>query len=78
MKGKVSLRLNARDLFGWQRYKALTQYGGTVDFSLTNRWDNRNFGASFTYRFGKQQGGQPRRRTSSTAEEEQRVGGAGN
>lgn len=76
MKGKASLGFNARDPFGWQRFKALTQYGVTIDIVINNRWDNRQFGASFTYRFGKPQGGQPRKRTSATAEEEQRVGGA--
>lgn len=78
MKGKASIRLNTRDPFGWQRFKATTKYGESVDLALNNRWDNRSFGASFTYRFGKTQVGQPRRRTSATAEEEQRVGGAGN
>lgn len=76
MKGKASMRLNLRDPFGWQRYRALIQYGGTVDIKINNRWDNRQFGANFTYRFGKQQG-QARKRTSGTEEEQQRVG-AGN
>ncbi|MBS1512062.1 MAG: TonB-dependent receptor [Bacteroidetes bacterium] len=73
LKGKGSLRLNARDPFGWQKYHGLTQYG-TVDIDIRNHWDNRQYGVSFTYRFGKQQG-QQRRRTSGTEEEQQRVGG---
>ena len=76
LKGKGSLRLTARDPFNWQKYKALTKYG-TVDISLTNRWDNRQYGINFTYRFGKQQQ-QQRRRASATAEEQSRVGSAGN
>ncbi|MBL7703894.1 MAG: TonB-dependent receptor [Ferruginibacter sp.] len=74
LKGKASLRLTARDPFGWQMYRAETKYGN-VDFSLRNRWDNRQYGVNFTYRFGKQQG-QSRRR-SATEEEQQRVGAGG-
>jgi hypothetical protein len=74
LKGKASLRLTARDPFGWQRYKAETKYGN-VDFSLVNRFDSRQYGVNFTYRFGKQQG-QSRRR-SATEEEQQRVGAGG-
>ncbi|HMK04746.1 MAG TPA: outer membrane beta-barrel family protein [Ferruginibacter sp.] len=75
LKGKASLRLNARDPFNWQSYRGLTRYGN-VDISIRNRWDNRQYGVNFTYRFGKQQG-QTRRRASATEEEQQRVG-AGN
>lgn len=74
LKGKASLRLTARDPFGWQMYRGETKYGN-VDFSLRNRWDNRQYGVNFTYRFGKQQG-QSRRR-SATEEEQQRVGAGG-
>ncbi|MBK7374840.1 MAG: TonB-dependent receptor [Chitinophagaceae bacterium] len=71
LKGKASLRINARDPFGWQRYSGLTRYGN-VDISIRNRWDNRQYGINFTYRFGKQQG--QSRRKSATEEEQQRVG----
>lgn len=74
LKGKASLRINARDPFGWQYYRGMTKYGN-VDINIRNRWDNRQFGVNFTYRFGKQQG-QTRRR-NATEEEQQRVG-AGN
>jgi len=76
LKGKASLRINARDPFGWQRYEGQTKYG-PVDILIRNRWDNRQFGVNFTYRFGKQQG-QARRRSSATEEEQQRVGSVGN
>jgi len=75
LKGKASIRLSARDPFGWMRYKALTQYGN-VDISVLNRFDSRQYGINFTYRFGKQPG-QSRRKASATEEEQQRVG-AGN
>jgi iron complex outermembrane receptor protein len=74
LKGKASLRLTARDPFGWQRYKADTKYGN-VDFSLINRFDSRQYGINFTYRFGKQQGQNKKR--SGAEEEQQRVGSAG-
>ncbi|HNL64035.1 MAG TPA: TonB-dependent receptor [Ferruginibacter sp.] len=75
LKGKASLRLNARDPFGWQYFRGATKYGN-VDINIRNRWDNRQFGISFTYRFGKQQ--QARRKASATEEEQQRVGAGGN
>lgn len=76
LKGKGSLRLNARDPFNWQRYSALTKYG-TVDINIKNRWDNRQYGVNFTYRFGKPQ--RPTRsRASATEEEQRRVGAGGN
>ncbi len=75
LKGKMSLRINARDPFGWQYYRGATKYGN-VDISIRNRWDNRQFGVNLTYRFGKQQG-QSRRR-NATEEEQQRVGAGGN
>ncbi|MFT3910847.1 MAG: TonB-dependent receptor [Ferruginibacter sp.] len=74
LKGKGTLRLSARDPFNWQYYSALTKYG-TVDIDIKNRWDNRQYGITFTYRFGKQS--QQRRRVSATAEEQSRVGNAG-
>ncbi len=75
LKGKASLRLNARDPFGWMRFKGLTQYGN-VDISIRNRFDSRQYGVNFTYRFGKQQG-QSRRRNSATEDEQRRVGAGG-
>jgi outer membrane receptor protein involved in Fe transport len=75
LKGKASLRVNMRDPFGFQKYQGLTKYG-TVDISIKNRWDNRQFGVNLTYRFGKPQG-QSRRRTAATEEEQQRVGAGG-
>ncbi len=75
LKGKASLRINARDPFGWQYFRGATKYGN-IDINISNRWDNRQYGINFTYRFGKQQG-QSRRRNSATEEEQQRVGAGG-
>lgn len=76
MKGKGTLRLNLRDPFWIQKYKGKTQYD-IVDSKVQNYWDNRQVTVSFTYRFGKsQQNGQPpRRRTSASQDEQNRVGG---
>ncbi len=74
LKGKGSLRINARDPFNFQSYHGATKYG-TVDIDIRNRFDNGQYGVNFTYRFGKQQG--QSRRKSATEEEQQRVG-AGN
>ena len=76
LKGKGSLRLTARDPFNWMRFKGLTQYGN-VDISIANKFDSRQYGVNFTYRFGKQQG-QPSRRRNAATEDEQRRVGAGN
>ena len=73
LDGRGSLRFNARDPFNWQHYKGLTKYGGTVDIDINNRWDNRQYGVSFTYRFGTQQN-QQRKRSSATEDEQRRVG----
>ena len=77
MKGKGTLRLNLRDPFWIQRFKGKTQYD-IVDTRIQNRWDNRQVTVSFTYRFGKnvQQNPPPRRRTSASQDEQNRVGGA--
>ncbi len=74
LKGKASLRLTARDPFGWQMFRGETKYGN-VDISIRNRWDNRQYGVNFTYRFGKQQG--QSKKKSATEEEQQRVGAGG-
>lgn len=76
LKGRGSLRLNARDPFNWGNFNSLTKYG-TIDFDLLNTRDNRQYGASFTYRFGKQQQqSRQSRKAAATEEEQRRVGGA--
>lgn len=76
LKGRGSIRLNARDPFNWQNFESLTKYG-TIDFDLLNIRDNRQYGVNFTYRFGKQQQqSRQSRRAAATEEEQRRVGGA--
>ena len=74
MKGKGTVRLNIRDPFAWQRFKGKSQYGD-IDMQFRNYPDVRQVTGSFTWRFGKStQSSQPRRRSSSTQEEQSRVG----
>lgn len=78
LKGKGTLRLNLRDPFWMQRYKGKTQYD-IVDSRISNKWDNRQVTATFTYRFGKTgpQNQPPRRRNNASLEEQNRVGQGG-
>lgn len=78
LKGKGTVRLNLRDPFWMQRYKGKTQYD-IVDSRVSNKWDNRQVTATFTYRFGKngQQNPPPRRRNSASQDEQNRVGQGG-
>jgi outer membrane cobalamin receptor len=77
MKGAGTLRLNIRDPFGWQQFKGLNQYG-KVDANFHFRPDTRQVTTTFTWRFGGNgQNNQPRRRSSSSQDEQSRVGGAG-
>ncbi len=74
MNGKGSLRLNIRDPFAWQRFKGKNQYGD-IDMRFRNFPDVRQVTATFTLRFGKSTPqNQPRRRNSSSQEEQSRVG----
>jgi hypothetical protein len=77
LKGKGTVRLNLRDPFAWQRFRGYTKLDG-IDMTFDNRPDIRQLTATFTYRFGKTtQQNQPRRRTSGSQEEQNRVGQGG-
>lgn len=74
MQGKGSLRFNIRDPFAWQQFKASVRYSD-VDVKSLAKPDVRSVTVTFSYRFGKNTpGSQPRRRTSGTQEEQNRVG----
>lgn len=75
MKGKGTLRMNIRDPFAWQRFRATTQYGD-VDVRTDARPDARFVSVTFSLRFGKNTpGSQPRKRNIGSQEEQSRVGG---
>lgn len=77
MKGKGTLRLNIRDPFAWQKFEGLTKYG-RIDGDFLSRPDIRQVTATFTWRFGQNgQQNQPRRRSSSSEDEQNRVGSGG-
>ncbi len=76
LKGKGTLRVNIRDVFASQRFRATSKYG-MVDAAFQNRWDSRSVNLGFTYRFskGKMNGGQKKRSSGSANDEQSRVGG---
>jgi hypothetical protein len=77
LKGKGTVRLNVRDPFAWQRFKGVNKYG-KVDAQFQFIPDSRQVTATFTWRFGNNgQNNQPRRRTSSSIDEQSRVQQAG-
>jgi iron complex outermembrane receptor protein len=74
MKGKGTLRLNVRDPFAWQKFSGRNEYG-MVSGGFLARPDIRQVTTTFTWRFGKQgQQNQPRRRNSSSLDEQNRAG----
>ena len=74
LKNKGSLKLNISDPFYIQKVRVIAQFDN-IDLVVNNRWDNRRVGLTFTYRFSKGQNIQQRKRSSSAAEEQSRVGG---
>lgn len=76
LNNKGSLRLNVRDVLYTQKFKAITRYGN-VDAQFQEYRDSRVANLTFTYRFskGKLNGGAPKRRTGSSSDEAERVGG---
>ncbi|MBA2745594.1 MAG: TonB-dependent receptor [Flavisolibacter sp.] len=79
LKGKGTLRLNVRDIFYTQLFRAKSKYG-SVDAAFSNRSDSRVVNVGFTYRFskGKLNGNQKKKSTGSASEEANRVGGGNN
>lgn len=76
LKDKGSIRLNIRDPF------YLMSFRGSTDLNkgytqIHSYWDNRRAIITFTYRFGKTNGQAPRRRTTGTDAEQNRVGTGG-
>ena len=78
LKDKGTVRLNVRDIFGTQRFRATTQYGN-VDVAFQNRWDSRQVSVGFSYRFNKGKiENKPSRKTGGADDEQSRVGTGGN
>jgi hypothetical protein len=77
LKGKGAIRLNLTDPFWIQYFKGYTKFGN-IDTRINSRWDNRRYSITFTWRFSKGQN-QPqiRRRTTSSQDEQNRIGQGG-
>jgi hypothetical protein len=72
---KATLRLNVRDIFYTQGFRGISKYGN-VDARFTENRDSRVVNIGFTYRFSKgKMNGAPKRRASSSSDEQSRVGG---
>jgi iron complex outermembrane receptor protein len=76
MKGKGTIRLNLRDVFYTQRFRAESRYAD-VDAAFQEARDSRVLNVNFTYRFNKgKMNGQQRKRNSGP-DETNRVGVGG-
>lgn len=72
LKNKASIRLNLRDPFYLMRFKGESDLNHGLT-RVNSAWDNRRVIFTFTYRFGKANGQQPRRRTTGADDETNRV-----
>ncbi|RYY31363.1 MAG: TonB-dependent receptor, partial [Chitinophagaceae bacterium] len=72
LNNKGSLKLSVIDPFRIQKTDVLINHSN-INMYVTNRWDNRRVGLTFTYRFSKGQNVQQRRRTTGAQEEQNRV-----
>ena len=75
MKTNGTLRLNFRDIFYSQKFRGESKYSN-VDAAFQERRDSRAVTLGFSYRFskGKMNGNGPKRRASSAADEQSRIG----
>ncbi|MET0298392.1 MAG: outer membrane beta-barrel family protein [Flavitalea sp.] len=72
LKNKGTIKLSVIDPFRLQRSNVKIDHSN-VDMYVTNLWDNRRVGLTFTYRFSKGQAVQQRRRASGSQDEQNRV-----
>jgi hypothetical protein len=75
MKNNGTLRLNVRDIFYSQKFRGESKYAN-VDAAFQERRDSRAVTLGFSYRFakGKMNGNSPKKRASSAADEQSRIG----
>lgn len=75
MKNKGTIRLNVRDVFYTQQFRASSRYSN-IDAAFQERGDSRVVTLNLSYRFSKGKiNGTPKRRAGSASEEQNRVGG---
>jgi hypothetical protein len=73
LKTKGMVKLSVVDPFRLQKTDVSINHSN-INMFVTNRWDNRRVGVTFTYRFSKGQAVQQRRRTSGAQDEQSRAG----
>ena len=73
---KATLKLGVRDIFYTQRFSGYARYSD-VDVNVASRRDSRQFNATFSYRFGKNNIAPARRKTGGADEEQNRVNSSG-
>ena len=69
---RLTLRLNAQDMFRTQRFQG-TQRFENIDISVMSRWDSRQVRMTASYRFGNQKVQQARKRDGGAGDEKNRV-----
>lgn len=74
LKDKGTIRLSVRDILYSQQFKGETKYGN-VDAAFQERNDSRVVTLGLTYRFSKGKVNGPKKRASSSSDEQNRVGG---
>ncbi|HTE23500.1 outer membrane beta-barrel family protein [Flavitalea sp.] len=73
LKTKGMIKLSVVDPFRLQKSDVSINHSN-INMIVTNRWDNRRVGLTFTYRFNKGQAVQQSRRTSGAQDEQSRAG----
>ncbi len=76
LKTKGTIRLNVRDPFYLMSFRGSTDLNKGVA-QIHSVWDNRRLILTFTYRFGKTNGQQQRRRGTAADDEQNRVNTGG-
>jgi outer membrane receptor protein involved in Fe transport len=76
LKTKGTIKINVRDPLYIMRFNGTTDLNKGVT-QIHTAWDNRRLIFTFTYRFGKTSGQQPRRRSSGADDEQNRVNRGG-
>jgi hypothetical protein len=72
LKNKGTIRLNCRDFLNLQHFSGYSRFQN-IDVQLYNKWDNRVFNLSFTYRFSKGKVGSAPRKSAGAIDEASRI-----
>lgn len=72
LQNKGTIRLNIRDPFAWQVFKIDTRYSNIAAATIA-RPDTRVISLNFSYRFGKESVGEPRKKANVSRDEQKRV-----